>query len=154
VTDTEIAGESAQRQGGVPVMCAQPTLLTLTPLWAEPRRPREDRRRLEGRHHRLRRRPVRQIGGTAYVAGVIAAGIDVSAKLASALPLFVTIIVVLLLMPAFRSVLVPLKARGAAQRPGRHLGGPHHGGRLRRVHLRRLQGPPPADPEPVRATNG
>jgi len=34
----------------------------------------------------------------------------VSAKPASALPLFVTIIVVLLLTPAFRSVLVPLKA--------------------------------------------
>ncbi|MFJ5221551.1 MMPL family transporter [Streptomyces sp. NPDC088400] len=57
--------------------------------------------------------PVTDAGGTAYVAGVTAAGIDVSAKLSSALPLFVTIIVVLallLLMMAFRSILVPLKA--------------------------------------------
>ncbi|WP_019071604.1 MMPL family transporter [Streptomyces hokutonensis] len=66
--------------------------------------------------HRLRDHavtPVADAGGTAYVAGATAAGIDVSAKLASALPLFVTIIVVLallLLMLAFRSVLVPLKA--------------------------------------------
>ncbi|MEV0227128.1 MMPL family transporter [Streptomyces sp. NPDC050704] len=57
--------------------------------------------------------PVTEAGGTAYVAGATAAGIDVSAKLSSALPLFVTIIVVLalfLLMIAFRSVLIPLKA--------------------------------------------
>ncbi|MGW1211543.1 MMPL family transporter [Streptomyces sp. NPDC002499] len=66
--------------------------------------------------HRLRDdavTPVTDAGGTAYVAGATAAGIDVSAKLASALPLFVTIIVVLallLLMLAFRSILVPLKA--------------------------------------------
>ncbi|MFE2133719.1 MMPL family transporter, partial [Streptomyces sp. NPDC059466] len=66
--------------------------------------------------HRLRDRavtPVTDAGGTAYVAGATAAGIDVSAKLSSALPLFVTIIVVLallLLMLAFRSILVPLKA--------------------------------------------
>ncbi|MFF2382448.1 MMPL family transporter [Streptomyces sp. NPDC058108] len=66
--------------------------------------------------HRLRDRavtPVTEAGGTAYVAGATAAGIDVSAKLSSALPLFVTIIVVLallLLMLAFRSILVPLKA--------------------------------------------
>ncbi|MGW0796008.1 MMPL family transporter [Streptomyces sp. NPDC002692] len=66
--------------------------------------------------HRLRDRavtPVTDAGGTAYVAGATAAGIDVSAKVSSALPLFVTIIVVLallLLMLAFRSILVPLKA--------------------------------------------
>ncbi|MFF3559710.1 MMPL family transporter [Streptomyces sp. NPDC002574] len=66
--------------------------------------------------HRLRDHavnPVTDAGGTAYVAGATAAGIDVSAKLSSALPLFVTIIVVLallLLMLAFRSILVPLKA--------------------------------------------
>lgn len=66
--------------------------------------------------HRLRDHavtPVTDAGGTAYVAGATAAGIDVSAKLSSALPLFVTIIVVLallLLMLAFRSLLVPLKA--------------------------------------------
>ncbi|MHC3430356.1 MMPL family transporter, partial [Streptomyces sp. DT18] len=50
---------------------------------------------------------------TAYVAGQTAAGIDVSAKLSGALPHFIAIIVVLalrLLMIAFRSVLVPLKA--------------------------------------------
>ncbi|MFE9250464.1 MMPL family transporter [Streptomyces sp. NPDC007088] len=66
--------------------------------------------------HRLREetgRPVDRAGGTAYVAGQTAAGIDVSAKLSSALPLFIAIIVVLallLLLTAFRSVLVPLKA--------------------------------------------
>ncbi|MFD3373252.1 MULTISPECIES: MMPL family transporter [unclassified Streptomyces] len=66
--------------------------------------------------HRLRDHavtPVTDAGGRAYVAGATAAGIDVSAKLASALPLFITIIVVLallLLMLAFRSILVPLKA--------------------------------------------
>ncbi|WP_431032054.1 MMPL family transporter [Streptomyces sp. P6-2-1] len=66
--------------------------------------------------HRLRdeaTEPVDRAGGTAYVAGQTAAGIDVSAKLSDALPLFIAIIVVLailLLMIAFRSVLVPLKA--------------------------------------------
>ncbi|MFJ5234704.1 MMPL family transporter [Kitasatospora sp. NPDC088391] len=52
-------------------------------------------------------------GGTLYIAGSTAAAIDVSAKLADALPLFVGLIVVLaliLLALAFRSVLVPLKA--------------------------------------------
>ncbi|MEV0848259.1 MMPL family transporter [Streptomyces sp. NPDC049954] len=66
--------------------------------------------------HRLRdeaARPVDRAGGTAYVAGQTAAGIDVSAKLSAALPLFIAIIVVLallLLLTAFRSLLVPLKA--------------------------------------------
>ncbi|WP_035858141.1 MMPL family transporter [Kitasatospora cheerisanensis] len=52
-------------------------------------------------------------GGTLYVAGATAAAIDVSGKLADALPLFVGLIVVLalaLLAVAFRSLLVPLKA--------------------------------------------
>ena len=52
-------------------------------------------------------------GGTVYVAGATAAAIDVSAKLAAALPPFIVIIVVLailLLAIAFRSLLVPLKA--------------------------------------------
>ncbi|MFF2628467.1 MMPL family transporter [Kitasatospora griseola] len=52
-------------------------------------------------------------GGTLYIAGATAAAIDVSGKLADALPLFVGLIVVLalaLLTVAFRSVLVPLKA--------------------------------------------
>ncbi|MFG2819132.1 MMPL family transporter [Kitasatospora sp. NPDC048365] len=52
-------------------------------------------------------------GGTLYVAGATAAAIDVSAKLADAMPLFVGVIVLLalvLLTVAFRSVLVPLKA--------------------------------------------
>ncbi|OKI99117.1 MMPL family transporter [Kitasatospora sp. CB01950] len=52
-------------------------------------------------------------GGTLYIAGATAAAIDVSGKLADALPVFVALIVVLalaLLTVAFRSVLVPLKA--------------------------------------------
>ncbi|QKW22355.1 MMPL family transporter [Kitasatospora sp. NA04385] len=52
-------------------------------------------------------------GGTLYIAGSTAAAIDVSAKLADVLPLFVALIVVLalaLLTLAFRSVPVPLKA--------------------------------------------
>ncbi|MFJ8442751.1 MMPL family transporter [Kitasatospora griseola] len=52
-------------------------------------------------------------GGTLYIAGATAAAIDVSGKLADALPLFVGLIVLLalaLLTVAFRSVLVPLKA--------------------------------------------
>ncbi|GHA91890.1 membrane protein [Streptomyces termitum] len=52
-------------------------------------------------------------GATLYIAGATAAAIDVSAKLADALPLFIAIIVILalaLLTIAFRSVLVPLKA--------------------------------------------
>ena len=56
---------------------------------------------------------VAQSGGTGYVAGNTAANIDVSARLGSALPLFIAIIVVLaflLLMIAFRSLLVPLTA--------------------------------------------
>jgi uncharacterized membrane protein YdfJ with MMPL/SSD domain len=56
---------------------------------------------------------VEAAGGTGYVAGNTAADIDVSARLGSALPLFVAIIVVvafLLLMVAFRSLLVPLIA--------------------------------------------
>ncbi|WP_158690882.1 MMPL family transporter [Streptomyces sp. FXJ7.023] len=52
-------------------------------------------------------------GGTLYIAGTTASTIDVSDKLADALPLFVAIIVLLalvLLTAAFRSLLVPLKA--------------------------------------------
>ncbi|MCW2528700.1 MAG: hypothetical protein JWM76_3560 [Pseudonocardiales bacterium] len=66
--------------------------------------------------HRLRnddKQAVSAAGGTVYVAGSTATNIDVSAKLASALPLFVAIIVILafiLLAIAFRSILVPLKA--------------------------------------------
>jgi uncharacterized membrane protein YdfJ with MMPL/SSD domain len=53
------------------------------------------------------------LGARVYVAGNTAADIDVSKKLASALPLFLGIIVVLafiLLTIAFRSLLIPLKA--------------------------------------------
>jgi putative drug exporter of the RND superfamily len=56
---------------------------------------------------------VSRAGGTGYVAGNTAANIDVSARLGSALPVFIGIIVVLafiLLMIAFRSLLVPLTA--------------------------------------------
>jgi uncharacterized membrane protein YdfJ with MMPL/SSD domain len=56
---------------------------------------------------------VDKAGGTGYVAGNTAANIDVSARLGSAFPLFIAIIVVvafLLLMVAFRSLLVPLAA--------------------------------------------
>jgi RND superfamily putative drug exporter len=56
---------------------------------------------------------VSRAGGTGYVAGNTAANIDVSARLGSALPEFIAIIVVLaflLLMVAFRSLLVPLTA--------------------------------------------
>ena len=66
--------------------------------------------------HRLRddvRPTVTGSGGTMYVAGATSAAIDVSAKLASALPPFIAIIVVLaliLLAVAFRSLLVPVKA--------------------------------------------
>ncbi|MGY4929371.1 MMPL family transporter [Streptomyces sp. 900105755] len=65
--------------------------------------------------HRLRddHRSVARAGGTMYVAGTTAAAIDISAKLAGALPLLIVIIVVLamiLLTMAFRSVVVPLKA--------------------------------------------
>ena len=59
------------------------------------------------------RPPVTRAHGTVYVAGATAGAIDISAKLSSALPLFIGIIVVLallLLTVAFRSVLVPLKA--------------------------------------------
>ena len=65
---------------------------------------------------RLREAPkqiVRQSGGSAYVTGTTAAAIDISAKLGAALPLFIGIIVVLallLLLVAFRSILVPVKA--------------------------------------------
>jgi RND superfamily putative drug exporter len=56
---------------------------------------------------------VDRAGGTGYVAGNTAANIDVSSRLGSAFPLFVAIIVVvafLLLMVAFRSLLIPLAA--------------------------------------------
>lgn len=59
------------------------------------------------------RPPVSHAHGTVFVAGATAAAIDISAKLSSALPLFIGIIVVLalvLLTIAFRSLLVPLKA--------------------------------------------
>lgn len=65
---------------------------------------------------RLRSAPaelVEQAGGDAYVTGITAVGIDISAKLGAALPLFIGIIVVLaliLLLLAFRSIIVPLKA--------------------------------------------
>ncbi len=65
---------------------------------------------------RLRDQPrelVEQASGTPYVGGLTPTNIDVSAKLADALPLFIAVIMllaVLLLMVAFRSVLVPLKA--------------------------------------------
>ncbi|ROR46565.1 MMPL family transporter [Kitasatospora cineracea] len=64
-------------------------------------------------HLRALKADVAHDGGTLYIAGATAATIDVSAKLADALPLFIGIIVVLalaLLTIAFRSVLVPLKA--------------------------------------------
>lgn len=66
--------------------------------------------------HRMREQDKQVIagaGGVVYVAGNTAANIDVSSKLADALPLFLMIIVVLallLLTLAFRSLLVPLKA--------------------------------------------
>ncbi|MFJ3778212.1 MMPL family transporter [Streptomyces sp. NPDC090075] len=65
--------------------------------------------------HRLRDNApaVTEAGGTLYLAGQTAAAIDVAHKLSGALPLFVTIIVILaliLLTLAFRSLLVPLKA--------------------------------------------
>ncbi len=66
--------------------------------------------------NRLRAAPehlVKQAGGAAYVTGETAAAIDISAKLGAALPLFIGIIVVLamlLLMLAFRSLIVPVKA--------------------------------------------
>ena len=64
---------------------------------------------------RLRNTPAVLVnaGGEAYVTGSTAEGIDISAKLADALPVFISIIVVLalaLLMLAFRSIIVPLKA--------------------------------------------
>ncbi|WP_234010664.1 MMPL family transporter [Streptomyces sp. SPB074] len=88
---------------------------TLTVLGVVPRSGPDDQRTTD-LVHRLRdeaTKPVGQAGGTAYVAGQTAAGIDISAKLSGALPLFLAIIIVLallLLMIAFRSVLVPLKA--------------------------------------------
>ena len=66
--------------------------------------------------NRLRAAPERlvtQAGGDAYVTGMTAAAIDISAKLAAALPLFIGIIVILamlLLLIAFRSIIVPIKA--------------------------------------------
>ncbi|EDY60686.1 MULTISPECIES: MMPL family transporter [Streptomyces] len=66
--------------------------------------------------HRMRERDkqaVTQAGGVMYVTGTTATAIDVSAKLADALPLFIAIITILaivLLTIAFRSLLVPLKA--------------------------------------------
>ncbi len=65
---------------------------------------------------RLRDEPaamVEQAGATPYVTGLTAVAIDVSAKLAEALPLFIAVIVALalvLLVVAFRSILVPIKA--------------------------------------------
>ncbi|MFF0294696.1 MMPL family transporter [Kitasatospora sp. NPDC004614] len=62
---------------------------------------------------RAHKAEVAATGGTLYIAGATAAAIDVSGKLADALPLFVGLIVILalaLLTVAFRSVLVPLKA--------------------------------------------
>ncbi len=65
---------------------------------------------------RLRDAPQEMVataGGTAYVTGVTPVAIDVSEKLAEALPLFIAVIVVLamiLLAIAFRSILVPIKA--------------------------------------------
>ena len=66
--------------------------------------------------HRLRghdKQAITRAGGAMYVTGSTAAAIDISTKLADALPLFVTIIVllaVILLTVAFRSLLVPVKA--------------------------------------------
>ncbi|MFE0674545.1 MMPL family transporter [Streptomyces sp. NPDC058867] len=65
--------------------------------------------------HRMRDHAptVSDAGGSLYVTGQTAMAIDVAAKLGSALPLFIGVIVVLalfLLAIAFRSVLVPLKA--------------------------------------------
>ena len=66
--------------------------------------------------NRLRAAPERlvtQAGGDAYVTGMTAAAIHISAKLAAALPLFIGIIVILanvLLLIAFRSIIVPIKA--------------------------------------------
>ncbi len=56
---------------------------------------------------------VSQAGGNAYVTGITAVGIDISVKLAEALPVFIVIIValaMLLLLLAFRSIIVPIKA--------------------------------------------
>jgi uncharacterized membrane protein YdfJ with MMPL/SSD domain len=56
---------------------------------------------------------VENAGGSPYLTGITAVGIDVSGKLAEALPTFVGAIVVLaliLLVVAFRSILVPVKA--------------------------------------------
>jgi RND superfamily putative drug exporter len=55
----------------------------------------------------------KQSGVIAYVTGTTASNIDVSAKLSSALPVFLIVIVglaIILLMLVFRSVLVPIKA--------------------------------------------
>ncbi|MFE3270846.1 MMPL family transporter [Streptomyces sp. NPDC059215] len=65
--------------------------------------------------HRLRadNGVVTRAGGTMYVAGTTAAAIDISNKLSSTLPLLIAIIAILamiLLMMAFRSLVVPLKA--------------------------------------------
>ncbi len=65
---------------------------------------------------RLRDQPralVEQAGGEAFVTGTTPMAIDISAKLADALPVFIGIIVILaivLLVIAFRSLLVPVKA--------------------------------------------
>ena len=65
---------------------------------------------------RLRDQPeaaVSAAGGESYVTGITPVAIDVSEKLAEALPLFIVVIVVLamiLLAIAFRSILVPIKA--------------------------------------------
>ena len=59
------------------------------------------------------RAAVEATGATAYVAGETPAAIDIAAKLGAALPPFIAVIVglaLLLLLVAFRSLIVPLKA--------------------------------------------
>ncbi len=58
-------------------------------------------------------RPLESGGGTVAVTGVTAVGVDVSAKLSAALPRYLAVVIglsFLLLLLAFRSILVPLKA--------------------------------------------
>jgi len=57
--------------------------------------------------------PLATGGGTVRVSGATAVGIDVSAKLSAAMPIYLGVVIglsFLLLMLAFRSLLVPLKA--------------------------------------------
>jgi putative drug exporter of the RND superfamily len=61
----------------------------------------------------LRRSQVAQTGTTIAVTGTTAANIDISAKLADALPIYMAFVIgltMLLLFVAFRSILVPIKA--------------------------------------------